>query len=78
MGKFKELLDHLNQIDRKQEQAAKAFAKKVDWHARNVSADIERESKKTAQRIVKLENRIADLEGRLRKAKKRTVKKKRS
>jgi ATP-dependent protease ClpP protease subunit len=69
MGKFRELLDHLNQIDRKQEQAAKAFAKKVDQHARKVSSDIDRESKKTAQRIVKLEKRITVLERRLQKAK---------
>jgi putative protein kinase ArgK-like GTPase of G3E family len=69
MGKFKELLDKLNQIDRKQEQATKDFAKRVDQHARKVSADIDRESKKAAQRIVKLEKRVADLERRLRKSK---------
>src|SRR5271167_56117 len=54
---------------RKQEQAAKAFAKKVDQHARKVSADIDRESKKNGQRIVKLEKRITDIERRLRKTK---------
>jgi len=69
MGKLKELRDRFAQIERRQEQAAKAFTTKVDQHARKVSADIDRESKKTAQRFVKLEKRVADLERRLRKAK---------
>jgi polyhydroxyalkanoate synthesis regulator phasin len=73
MGKFKELRDQLNQVAKRQEQAAKAFATKLDakldQHARRVSTDISRESKKNAQRIVKLERRVADLERRLRKAK---------
>lgn len=69
MGKFRELLDHLDQLDRKQEQAAKDIAKRVDQHGKKVRADIDRESKKTSQRIVKLERRITDLERRLRKAK---------
>ncbi|MFI5449937.1 MAG: hypothetical protein ACHQ03_09285 [Candidatus Bathyarchaeia archaeon] len=69
MGKLKELRDRFDQIERRQEQAAKAFTTKVDQHARKVSTDIDRESKKTAQRIVKLEKRVTDLERRLRKAK---------
>ncbi len=69
MGKLKELHDRLDQIERRQEQAAKAFTTKVDQHARKVNADIDHESKKTAQRFVKLEKRVADLERRLRKAK---------
>jgi Na+/phosphate symporter len=69
MGKFKELLDHIDKIDRKQKQAAKEFAKRVDQHAGKVSADIDRESKKAAQRFVRLEKRVADLERRLRKPK---------
>jgi hypothetical protein len=69
MGKFKELRDHLKQIERRQEQTAKAFATKLDQHARNVSNDMNRESKKNVQRIVKLEKRVANLERRLRKAK---------
>lgn len=73
MGKFKELRDRLSQVERRQEQAAKAFATKLeaslDQHGRKVSADISRESKKNAQRIVRLEKRVADLERRLRRAK---------
>lgn len=73
MGKFKELRDRLNQVEQRQEQAAKAFTTKLETklhqHARKVSTDINRESKKNAQRIVKLEKRVADLERRLRKAK---------
>ncbi len=69
MGKLKELRDRFDQIERRQEQAAKAFPTKVDQHARKMSTDIDRESKKTAQRIVKLEKRVTDLERRLRKAK---------
>lgn len=30
MGKFKELRDHLNQVEQRQEQAVKAFATKLD------------------------------------------------
>ena len=69
MGKFKDLREQLDQIGKRQEQAAKAFATKLDQHARKVSMDINRESKKNAQKIVKLEKRVADLERRLRKAK---------
>ncbi len=69
MGKFKELRDQLDQVDKRQEKAARAFATKLDQHARKVSTDINRESKKNAQRIVKLEKRVVDLERRLRKAK---------
>ena len=69
MGKLKELRDHLNRVEQRQEQAAKAFATKLDQHARRASADFDRESKKFEQRIVKPEKRIADLERRLRKAK---------
>jgi len=69
MGKLKELRDRFDQIERRQEQAAKAFATKVDQHARKVSANIDLESEKTAQRIVKLEKRVADLERQLRKVK---------
>ena len=69
MGKFKELRDQLNQVEQRQEKAARAFATKLDQHARKVSTDINRESKKNSQRIVKLEKRVADLERRLRKAK---------
>ncbi|MGP8068648.1 MAG: hypothetical protein ACLP5V_02025 [Candidatus Bathyarchaeia archaeon] len=73
MGKFKELRDQLSQVEQRQQQAAKAFATKLeaklDQHARKVKTDISLESKKNAQRIVKLEKRVADLERRLRKAK---------
>jgi biopolymer transport protein ExbB/TolQ len=69
MGKFKELRDQLDQVDKRAEKSAKAFAMKLDQHARKVRTDINRESKKNAQRIVKLEKRVADLERRLRKAK---------
>jgi hypothetical protein len=73
MGKFKELRDQLNQVEQRQEKAARAFATKLDakldQHARKVRTDISLESKKNAQRIVKLEKRVADLERRLRKAK---------
>ena len=69
MGKFKDLRDQLNQVDHRQEQAAKAFVAKLDQHARKTSADVDRESKRIAQRIVKLEKRVADLERRLRKGK---------
>jgi hypothetical protein len=73
MGKFKELREQLNQVEQRQQQAAKAFATKLeaklDQHARKVRTDINLESKKNAQRIVKLEKRVADLERRLRKAK---------
>lgn len=62
MGKVKELRDQLNQVDIRQKQAAKAFAAKLDQHARKTSANIEQESKRIAQRIVKLEKRVADLE----------------
>jgi polyhydroxyalkanoate synthesis regulator phasin len=69
MGKFKELRDQLDQIAKRQETAAKAFATKLDQHAREVGTDINRESKKNEERIVKLEKRVGDLERRLRKAK---------
>ncbi|MGP8069386.1 MAG: hypothetical protein ACLP5V_05805 [Candidatus Bathyarchaeia archaeon] len=69
MGKFKELREQLDQVAKRQEKAAGTFAAKLDRHARKVSTDIDRESKKNAQRIVKLEKRVADLERRLRKAK---------
>jgi uncharacterized protein YceH (UPF0502 family) len=69
MGKFKELREQLDQVGKRQEQAAKAFATKLDQHARKVNMDINRESKKNTQKIVKLERRVADLERRLRKAK---------
>jgi len=73
MGKFKELRGQLSQVEQRQEKAAKAFATKLeaklDQHARKVRTDISLESKKNAQRIVKLEKRVADLERRLRKAK---------
>ena len=73
MGKFKELREQLNQVEQKQQQAVRAFATKLevklDQHARKVRTDISLESKKNAQRIVKLEKRVADLERRLRKAK---------
>jgi uncharacterized protein YceH (UPF0502 family) len=69
MGKFKELRDQLKQVDHKHGQAAKAFASKLDQHARKASADFDRESKRIEQRIVKLEKRVADLERRLRKSK---------
>ena len=73
MGKFKELREQLNQVEQKQQQAVRAFATKLevklDQHARKVRTDINLESKKNAQRIVKLEKRVADLERRLRKAK---------
>ena len=72
-GKFKELRDQLSQVEQRQQQAAKALATKLeaklDLHARKVKTDISLESKKNAQRIVKLEKRVADLERRLRKAK---------
>jgi cell division septum initiation protein DivIVA len=67
MGKFKELRDQLDQVAKRQKQAAKTFATKLDQHASRVNADINRESKNNAQRIVKLEKRVADLERRLRK-----------
>jgi len=73
LGKFKELREQLNQVEQKQQQAVRAFATKLevklDQHARKVRTDINLESKKNAQRIVKLEKRVADLERRLRKAK---------
>jgi hypothetical protein len=69
MGKFKELREQLDQVGKRQEQAAKALATKLDQHARKVRMDIDRESKKNAQKIVKLEKRVADLERRLPKAK---------
>ena len=73
MGKFKELRDQLNQVEERQKQAAKAFATKLDakldQHTRKVRTDLSLESKKNAERIVKLEKRVADLERRLRKAK---------
>jgi len=73
VGKFKELRDQLNQVEERQKQAAKAFATKLDakldQHTRKVRTDISLESKKNAERIVKLEKRVADLERRLRKAK---------
>ena len=73
MGKFKELREQLNQVEQKQQQAVRAFATKLevklDQHARKVRTDINLESKKNAQRIVKLEKRVADLERRRRKAK---------
>ena len=68
-GQAQGTADHLNRVEQRQEQAAKAFATKLDQHARKASADFDRESKKFEQRIVKLEKRIADLERRLRKAK---------
>jgi sporulation-control protein spo0M len=69
MGKFKELRDQLDLIAKRQEKAAKAFVTKLDQHARKVGTDLNRESKKNEQRIVKLEKRVADLERRSRKAK---------
>ena len=69
MGKFKELRDDLDQIGRKQELAAKAFATRLDQHARKIKVDLDRHSKMMALRVVKLERRVADLERRVRKAK---------
>jgi hypothetical protein len=69
MGKFKELRDELNQVDHQHGQTAKTFAAKLNQHARKASADLDRESKRIAQRIVKLEKRVANLERRQRKGK---------
>jgi hypothetical protein len=69
MGKFKDLRDHVERVDRKHAQSAKALATKLDSQARRVTADLDRESKKIAMRIVKLEKRLTTLERRLRKKK---------
>ena len=69
MGKFKELRDHLDQLDKESERAARTLETKLNQHARRTASELDRESKKFSQRIVKLEKRVADLEGRLRKAK---------
>jgi len=69
VGKFKELRDHLNQLDKESERAARTLETKLNLHARKVASDLDRESKKFSQRIVNLEKRVAYLERRLRKAK---------
>ena len=69
MGKFKELRDHLEQLDKESEQAARALETKLNQHARKAASDLDRESKKFSNRIVNLEKRVAYLERRLRKAK---------
>ncbi|HKM76487.1 MAG TPA: hypothetical protein VJZ32_08705 [Candidatus Bathyarchaeia archaeon] len=69
VGKFKELRDHLDQLDKESERAARTLETKFNQHARKAASELDRESKKFSQRIVKLEKRVADLERRLRKAK---------
>jgi len=69
VGKFKELRDHLDQLDKESERAARTLETKLNQHARKTASELDRESKKFSQRIVKLEKRVADLERRLRKAK---------
>jgi polyhydroxyalkanoate synthesis regulator phasin len=69
VGKFKELRDHLEQLDKESEQAARALETKLNQHARKAASDLDRESKKFSNRIVNLEKRVAYLERRLRKAK---------
>ena len=69
MGKFKELRDHLDQLDKESERAARALETRLNQHARKAASDLDRESKKFSQRIVNLEKRVAYLERRLRKAK---------
>ncbi|HKM78656.1 MAG TPA: hypothetical protein VJZ03_06235 [Candidatus Bathyarchaeia archaeon] len=69
VGKFKELRDHLDQLDKESERAARTLETKLNQHARKAASELDRESKKFSQRIVKLEKRVADLERRLRKAK---------
>ncbi len=69
VGKFKELRDHLDQLDKESERAARTLETKMNQHARKAASELDRESKKFSQRIVKLEKRVADLERRLRKAK---------
>ena len=69
MGKLRDLREHVEQVDRKHEQSAKALTMKLNSHAKKVGSDIDRESKKISQRIVKLEKRLTALERRLRRAK---------
>jgi polyhydroxyalkanoate synthesis regulator phasin len=69
VGKFKELRDHLNQLDKESERAVRAVETKLNQHARKAASDLDRESKKFSNRIVNLEKRVAYLERRLRKAK---------
>ena len=69
VGKFKELRDHLDQLDKESERASRALETKLNQHARKAASDLDRESKKFSQRIVNLEKRVAYLERRLRKAK---------
>jgi ATP-dependent protease ClpP protease subunit len=69
MGKIKDLRDHLDELDRRHEQSAKALALRIDQHARRIRTDLDRQSRVFAIRIVKLEKRIAMLERRARKAK---------
>ncbi len=69
VGKFKELRDHLNQLDKESERASLALETKLNQHARKAASDLDRESKKFSQRIVNLEKRVAYLERRLRRTK---------
>ncbi len=69
MGNFKELRDHLNQLDKESERASRALETKLNQHARKAASDLDRESKKFSQRIVNLEKRVAYLERRLRRTK---------
>ena len=69
MGKFKELRDHLDLLNKESERAARTLETKLNQHARKAASELDRESKKFSQRIVKLEKRVANLERRLRKAK---------
>lgn len=69
MGKLKDLREHINQVDRKHERSVKAVATKLDRHARTATIDLNRETKKIAERIVKLEKRLTSLERRVRKTK---------
>ncbi len=69
MGKFKELRDHLDQLDKESERASRALETKLNQHARKAASDLDRELKKFSQRIVNLEKRVAYLERRLRRTK---------
>jgi len=69
VGKFKELRDHLDLLNKESERAARTLETKLNQHARKAASELDRESKKFSQRIVKLEKRVANLERRLRKAK---------
>ncbi len=69
VGKFKELRDHLDQLDKESERASRALETKLNQHARKAASDLDRESKKFSQRIVNLEKRVAYLERRLRRTK---------